>query len=255
MVPVSYFEPIPDLREVNLEDRSLDLQADLKFELGAGFLVDAFAASREAKVDLTGLPSNHMYISNDAASYFGMIRRYRPRTIIEIGSGHSALLSERSCRALQLNTQIVSVEPFPIPELRQLAAEKPNVRHVEALVEKLDQATLDLIADLGEGDILFIDTSHVSVRGGDSNFIFCRILPLLKPGVVVHIHDIMLPYDYDRALYYGTGRFYTEQYLLAAMLCNTDRFSPLLSVYKCTVEDQASVLPDKKGAAFWMRRV
>jgi hypothetical protein len=73
----------------------------------------------------------------------------------------------------------------------------------------------------------------------------------LQNNVLIHVHDIFLPYDYDRAMYYRDGRFYTEQYLLAAILTNSDFYVPLYSSYYCFVTKQT----DYWGASFWMEKI
>jgi hypothetical protein len=253
IVPVSYFEPIPDLRQTNLADQSLDRLLSLDFELDIAFLVDSFFEAKRSAIDLRGLVSNHMFRENDGAAYFGIIKKYKPRRIVEIGSGHSALLASGIIDALHLDTHLLSIEPFPIPELVALA-QRQKLDLLESPVQLIPGHILQNFSALEAGDILFIDTSHVAIRGGDTNFIFCHILPRLQTGVVVHFHDIYLPYDYDKGLYYATGRFYAEQYLLAAMLANTDRYIPLISVYNCTMNDSEQLLPFNNGSSFWFRR-
>ena len=108
---------------------------------------------------------------------------------------------------------------------------------------------------------MFIDTSHVIRIGGDVNYIFLEVLPRLKPGVIVHIHDIFFPFDYPKVWVIERRRFWTEQYLLQAFLtCNSD-FQVLLSnSYLSTFypEELESVFPrtssPREGGSFWMRR-
>ncbi len=105
---------------------------------------------------------------------------------------------------------------------------------------------VDIPGELGAGDMLFIDGSHHAFNGTDVPFLFLEVLPRVKPGVVVHVHDIMLPYEYPSLF---TARGYNEQYVLAALLLGDSSWQPLLPVYWLSRRGR---LPP--GSSFWMRR-
>ena len=118
-----------------------------------------------------------------------MVRHFQPRLIIEIGGGFSTLLLTEA--AARNNTSALTcIEPFPQEFLKQGF---PGLhRLIEKKVEDID---LEFFSELHSGDILFIDSSHTVKIGGDVNYLFLEVLPRLEPGVIVHIHDIFLPFD------------------------------------------------------------
>ena len=119
-----------------------------------------------------------------------MIRHFRPRLIIEVGSGFSSLVAAEAI-AKNKNSALICIEPFPQDFLRQGF---PGLRSlIEKKVEEID---LEFFSQLNCGDILFIDSSHTVKIRGDVNYLFLELLPRLKPGVIVHVHDIFFPFDY-----------------------------------------------------------
>jgi len=102
---------------------------------------------------------------------------------------------------------LISLDPEPRREIDRLCD--------EVIRERLETVDLDLFDHLEAGDILFIDGSHRCFMDSDVTVAFLDILPRLAPGVIVHFHDIFLPYDYPAA--WGE-RYYSEQYLLACFL-------------------------------------
>lgn len=75
------------------------------------------------------------------------------------------------------------------------------------------------------GDILFVDNSHRCLPNSDATALFFDLLPYLKKGVIVHVHDIYIPYDYPQFM---CDRFYSEQYVLAAfLLANPEKYKPI----------------------------
>src|SRR5204862_4275961 len=122
-------------------------------------------------------------------------RRGRPRRIIEIGSGNSTLVS---ARAIAQNTkddpsyrcELIAIEPYPSEVLQR------GVPGLSRLIrEPVQRAPLSLFESLGDGDILFIDSSHVLKLGSDVHYEFLEVLPRVGPGTVVHVHDIFFPLE------------------------------------------------------------
>jgi predicted O-methyltransferase YrrM len=136
----------------------------------------------------------------DAAILYGLIRSRPPLRIVEVGSGHSTRFMARAVRDAGAGTEIVCVDPAP----RAALAGMP-VRHVPEL---LQAAEPELFRSLAAGDVLFIDSSHVAMPGSDVDLLFNGVLPALRPGVLVHIHDIFLPDPYPAA---WAWRGYNEQ--------------------------------------------
>jgi hypothetical protein len=172
-------------------------------------------------------PGNGHFESGDADMWYAMIRHFRPRRIIEIGSGYSTLIARAAIRANQADDSAyacdhVCIEPF---ENRWLEACGVTVRR--AMVEDLP---VEFFGQLGDGDILFIDSSHMIRPQGDVVFEYLELLPTLRPGVIVHIHDIFTPRDYLPSWVVTEKRFWNEQYLLEAFLSFNSAFEVLLPV-------------------------
>jgi hypothetical protein len=148
--------------------------------------------------------------------------------VLEIGSGWSTLLSMRALEANRADgggdqaARLTAIEPYPYAFVRDAVAARPD--YAEMLDEQVQGLPLDMFCSLGEGDILFIDSSHVLRIGSDVQYEFLEILPRLRPGVLVHVHDIFLPGEYPRDWVLGPEhRFWNEQYLLQAYLIGNAR--------------------------------
>lgn len=142
----------------------------------------------------------------DAVAAYTLVRRERPRRIVEIGSGHSTRFLARAVRDGGLATAIVAIDPAPRASLASL-----GVRHEPRLLRPDDPA----LAGLAAGDILFVDSSHVAVAGSDVDLLVGDVLPRLPDGVLVHIHDIVLPDPYPAD---WAWRGYNEATVVAALL-------------------------------------
>merc|ERR1711865_1117909 len=111
----------------------------------------------------------------------------------------------------------ILIEPF-----RSSVVNKKTRSSAEVLVKMVQDISMSAFEQLGENDLLFIDSSHVMQPYGDTILELLFILPRLEKGVWVHIHDIYLPYDY-RGGKSSSGPWvgkehYTEQWTLAAFL-------------------------------------
>jgi len=150
---------------------------------------------------------NSYFSALDAIALYGLLGSRKPSRYFEVGSGNSTKFARRAVRDLALNTQIISLDPAPRAEVDALCD-----RVIRQSLEDVDTALFD---ELGAGDMLFVDNSHRIFQNSDVTVFFLEVLPRLKPGVIVHIHDIFLPFDYPRL---WMNRHYSEQYLLAAYL-------------------------------------
>jgi predicted O-methyltransferase YrrM len=196
--PYSAIETIFDAREAAFRD-VLDL-------------VDAQAPALEG---LRTLLEQSWFPSLDAAVAYALVRDGKPRRIVEVGSGHSTRVL---ARALAGVGELIAIDPAPRADIAGL----PGVRVVSATL----QATpLDLFDGLAAGDILFIDSSHILMPGSDVDILLSRVLPRLPAGVVVHVHDIFLPFDYPAA--WG-WRNYNEQQGVLPLLA-TGAYTALFS--------------------------
>lgn len=205
---------------------------------------------------------NGGYMAVDAHVYYGLIRHYKPRRIIEVGNGNSTLLAlaaVESNRAAGHDTRLVSIDPYPWDLFRG------GVPGLELITKRVQDVPLELFGELDTGDILFIDSSHVIRSGNDVHFEYLEILPRLKPGIMVHIHDVSLPLPYPK-VYYDNQLYWNEQYFLQAFLAFNQKFEViwpgnyLMLTYpdkmNATFPEIATMretYPSSEPTAFWMR--
>lgn len=161
----------------------------------------------------------------DARSWFVLLRAWRPKRVIEIGGGYSTLLAaDVNHRFLDGAVDFTCIEPYPMPFLRPETEER-GIRGLRRLIEeRIEKVDTQTLLSLERGDILFIDSSHVSKTGSDVNHLLFEILPRLAPGVKIHFHDIFLPHDYPPEWVLGERRSWNEQYLLRALLVHSTAF-------------------------------
>lgn len=156
----------------------------------------------------------------DSRALFVMLRHFKPKRMIEIGSGMSSLLTaDVNGRFLNNQLNFTCIEPYPKEYLLKGIAGINNL-----VQEKVEEVSLSLFDELKAGDILFIDSSHVSKTGSDVNHIYFQIIPRLAAGVIIHIHDIFLPSDYPKPWVIKQARSWNEQYIVQALLMYTHAF-------------------------------
>lgn len=156
---------------------------------------------------------NDQFSNIDARALFVFLREYRPRRVIEVGSGFSSLLmADVKSRFLGPSTTLQCIEPYPRSFLRD-----PDYGF-ELVESKVEHVPLSFFESLEDGDFLFIDSSHVSKTGSDVNYLMFEVIPRLPAGVLVHVHDIFLPHDYPYEWVVTNNRSWNEQYVLQAYL-------------------------------------
>lgn len=223
--PISnhYYEPLTDFRQLQQplnQPRKLpgvDLNTAEQLSLLKTFRhSDELRKFGTQKTDeLTYAFGNGYFDAGDAEFWYNLIRVRKPRRIVEIGSGNSTLLAIEAVRANEkedagYRCQHICVEPYEMPWL-----ERSGVQVLRERVESVDQS---IFRSLEANDILFIDSSHVIRPQGDVLCEFLEIMPALKKGVIVHIHDIFTPRDYPHAWVVEKVRLWNEQYLMEALL-------------------------------------
>ena len=257
----AYREPLPEKRDLPGIDFNIAAQLELlrKFNYRDELLrIPMDAPTNECPFYYR----NESYASGDADFLYCMVRHLRPRRFYEIGSGNSTLLVRQ---ALAMNAkeapghscEHVCIEPYEQPWL-----EKAGLRVIRERVERVDPA---FFAQLGPGDILFIDSSHMIRPGGDVLYLFQTIVPGLAPGVSVHIHDVFTPRHYPDIWRLKDKWFWNEQYILEAFLAfnRSFRIVAALNLLSCEHHDAlAAALPvygmDKQSVsprAFWIERL
>jgi len=201
--------------------------------------------------------NNGFFPGLDIVGLYGMIARYKPKLYIEIGSGNSTKVARKSITEQNTGTKITSIDPFPRADIDALSDEVMRIPF-----ENIKDNTF-ITESLHENDILFIDNSHRAFPNSDVTICFLELLPNLRKGVIVHIHDIYLPYDYPQFM---CDRYYNEQYLLAAfLLANPDKFKTILPNYYISEDRKLSEIlkplwnhselqgVEKHGGSFWLR--
>jgi hypothetical protein len=218
--------------------------------------VDEFFKSRKGNL----VAWDNTYQRADSATLYAMLRRIKPKRYIEVGCGYS---SRASAAALRRNEQeghpcqCTFIEPFPPPYLTEMNL--PG----EMIPKRIEQMPLAFFQQLEPGDVLFIDTSHVIKIQNDVEFELIHLLPSLKAGVIVHIHDIFTPYDYPEEWMVGkhnNRNGNNEQYALECLLSGGADWEIRLPVHLLWRDHQQAMkklLPDlhNRPAAFWLEKV
>jgi hypothetical protein len=209
--------------------------------------VDAHAAQLEG---LKNLFDQSWFPSLDAAVAYTLVRERKPQRIVEVGSGHSTRVLSRALGGVG---EIVAIDPAPRADIIDL----PGVRVVPST---LQAAPLELFDGLRAGDALFIDSSHILMPGSDVDILLNRVLPMLPAGVLIHIHDIFLPFDYPPI--WG-WRAYNEQQGVLPLLAS-EAYRPLFSSAwaerRLGARLEASVVPrlprpsDAIAASLWLEK-
>lgn len=200
------------------------------------------------------------YGGADMMTLYCIIRHLAPQRVIEVGAGVSTFITGY---ALQKNEQtalvaadFTSIDPYPnylhsngVPGLST------------ALQQPVQNIPISMFESLEAGDVLFIDSTHISKVGSDVNYLILDVLPQLKPGVWVHFHDIFLPNDYPESWIRSSHRFWNEQYLLQSFLAFNSEFQIELATNDMTTahgaafpkifgKDHATAQP----GSFWISR-
>lgn len=257
MSPRHFYWPIPDTSALKKHDFtsrfSLDgIDINLKKAL---YYLDKI---HEYKPEYDKVKTNSGYESNgDGAILYGMLRELQPSKMIEVGSGFSTRISYL---AMQKNKKgkIIAIEPYPKDVLKKLAA-KNKVRLINKKIEELD---VSFFKQLNQGDVLFIDTSHVIKCGNDVHFLYLKVLPQVPKGTFIHIHDIRFPEEYPREWLLKNKHFWNEQYLLHMFLCFNESFEVVFpsNYMKIKYPNKCKnifELEDKSGwpGSFWFKRI
>lgn len=260
VTPVHFHQPIPDtreLRETLWKQPSELVGIKMNDAMQLDLLRYHLTKFRDEYNNLPVEPppgQRRPFHGVDALVAYCMVRHFQPRLIIEVGSGFSSLVLGQAA-AKNKNSALICIDPFPKDFLRDRL---PGLQSL--ITKKVQDSDLEFFSQLQSGDILFIDSSHTVKIGGDVNYLFLEVLPRLKPGVIVHVHDIFLPFEYRRDWVLDEFRFWNEQYLLQAFLTFNSEFGVLLAnsyLNHYHQEDLKAAFPNLSSWAsgsFWMRR-
>ncbi|QIZ72496.1 class I SAM-dependent methyltransferase [Oxynema aestuarii] len=253
-----YYEPLPDFSVITRKhviqkrlltciDWNIEYQIDLAKRLIAySGEIKQITEKKFKSLQFDFL--NEVFFELDAAVYYSILRELKPSKVIEVGCGYSTQIA---ALAIAMNQQegkagkIICIEPYPQPRLTE-----PNL-DVELISEKVEDIDLSFFAQLGAGDILFIDSTHTVKFGSDVCREILEILPAIPSGVWIHFHDIFSPYDYPAKWLIEERRAWNEQYMLEAFLAYNHSFEVVLANHLLSVdypEEAAKIWP---GVSKW----
>jgi hypothetical protein len=201
---------------------------------------------------------NTYYSYSDAIFLYCMIRYIQPKKFVEAGSGYS------SCVVLDTNElffknsiECTFIDPYPERLLSLIKAE--DKERIRIITDRIQDVNIEEFCGLSEGDILLIDSTHVSKVGSDVNYIFHEILPCLKKGVYIHFHDIFYPFEYPKE-WVCAGKAWNEAYLLRAFLQYNDHFEIVFfnTFLEFFYEDrflrEMPLCMKNKGGSIWIKK-
>ncbi len=242
--PGHYYSPIVDTDSLDkshfntVSIEGIDLNSDAQFLL-----------LNELKQCITNFPfeeqknNTHRYFSendfysyNDAVFLYGLIKHFKPKRIIEIGSGFSSALM-LDTNSIHFNNKIEIT--FIEPNAERLSQLLFKVDTVKLINKKVQEAPLEIFTSLQKNDILFIDSSHVAKTGSDLNHVLFKILPILKEGVLIHFHDIFYPFEYPEQWVIKEKRNWNENYFLKSFLMYNNNFKIILFNTFLSTENKA----------------
>lgn len=267
--PGHFYSPIPDLAEIDAAStrlfaaRTTLAGVDLREEQQLDTFTLLARLAREAPIPASPTArtrygtDNVNYGIGDAAMLQAMLRHLRPQRYLEVGSGWStALALDTSEQFLDGTMSVTAIEPYPELVRDCLRAGDP----VEIIAQPVQSVPLARFRALAANDVLFIDSSHVLKTASDVHFLFTSVLPILAPGVYVHVHDMFWPFEY-LAHWIEQGRAWNECYLVHTFLLFNDTYEIVLFNHylaQCHREVIAAELPamlENTGGALWLRRV
>ena len=231
----NFYSPIPDISTLNNEIwqrkselLGINLNEENQIKLLKYFLLEYKNECDKIPLKKTSI-SYEFFLKNgsfqfvDACILYCMIRHYKPKKIFEIGSGNSTYLCAKGLLHNQMETgylgKLIAIDPYP-----NNVVKKGFPGFYKLYTSKLEDIDLSFFNHLEENDILLIDSTHVLKIGGDVKYLYLDLIPRLKKGVLIHIHDIFLPFEYPKEWIYKYLLFWNEQYLFQAFMTYNDAF-------------------------------
>lgn len=246
----NFYSPLPDLNGLRANQSRWDRPSQLR---GVLYDIDAMKSFTDALLadyleEYLRLPAyaeQHAkgfglgYTPVDALTLYLMIRHLKPRRYLEVGSGLSTYychLAAEENRKEGYPLEITCIEPFPLKRLQEFAGVTLHQNEVQ-------DVDLAIFQSLEEGDVLFIDSTHVVKIDGDVPYLLLDVLPSLASGVSIHIHDIPFPYNVpypaDRWVFgQAEPMFWTEAMMLQSFLMFNNEFEIRLSLPMIRHEDE-----------------
>lgn len=270
--PGHFYSPVPDrdyIRknekrifhpEVSNKSHGIEFYEDEQVKL-LNSLAEYYSEipfSEEKSPSLRYYYNNRYYSYGDAIILHLMIRHLKPKRIIEVGSGFSSCVMMDTNNLFFNNSISISfIEPYPERLLSLLFEnDRPELNLIQ---DNLENVSPDLFKSLDEGDILFIDSSHISKTGSDVNYYLFELFPILKKGVYVHVHDIIYPFEYPKDWIYE-GRSWNEAYIIRAFLMYNSIFRITFfnnfmgRFHHDLIAEKLPIFIKNKGGSLWLQK-
>ena len=274
LLPANFYSPIPTVEEVR---RSWELQGDgcpyLEADLyDHAFMLDflndcltPYADELKTTFEIDGTGEmfsweNPQFGYTDALALYCMLRHFKPKRIIEIGSGYSSAVAFHALRR-NGGGHLTMIEPFPSDVLRKQLGSRSSLPSHELIEKRVQDLPVDYFSSLGENDVLFVDSTHTVKMGSDCLFLHLKVIPSVAAGVVVHVHDVFLPGPMPSAWLIENSLYWCEQYLLQAYLLDNPKVKVLFGSQYHLVKNREllDAFMDGRsasgGGSFWFRRI
>jgi predicted O-methyltransferase YrrM len=264
-----YLSPLPSLEYIRIRAESLfdqsiemlpgiNLNQDKQIELLEAFssFEKEFPYSQKNVPGMRYTPENAFFPPADALILYSFLRHYRPKNVIEVGSGYSSAVTLDTIEHfLQNSPRLTFIEPYPT-RLNSLLQSLDNQKSL-ILEQPVQNIPLDTFKSLEANDFLFIDSSHILRIGSDVAYIIFEILPALAPGVLIHFHDVFWPFEYPQD-WYEQGYCFNEDHFLRSFLQFNENFSILFFTSYLQVHQAAAInthlpfLSTHSGCSLWL---
>lgn len=212
-------------RNVNKEKISgIELRIEEQKKLILQFLkfYDELPFKNEKQDNIRFKYNNNYYSYADGIILYSMIRQFEPKRIIEIGSGFSSMVM-LDTNEFFFDNQIDLTFIDPYPERLFSLMKESDIKQTKVIECDVQLVPLNVFEKLQAGDILFIDSTHISKTGSDVNYILFEIFPIIKNGVLIHFHDVFYPFEYPKEWVFQ-GINWNENYILKAFLMHNEKF-------------------------------
>lgn len=199
--------------------------------------------------------NNNFWNNADALVQYGLLRHLKPKRVVEIGCGWSSLLLARALQANGTACEVDQVEPHPNRAIFSVLPEAWRHHHTI-----LQRAPFELFTELGAGDVLFYDGSHCAKAASDVVWFFFEVLPRVRPGVIIHLHDVFYPDDYPEEWIFERGQTWNEQYLLQAFLMHNNAYRVrianrfLWKAHRAELERLYAGVQPSHGCSIWLEK-
>mgnify|MGYP001367840184 CR=1 FL=1 len=267
-----FYSPIPNLDDVKkreniIFDKSsnkiegIDLREDVQllfFEKLAEYYKD-MPFGEKKREGLRYFFENTAFSYADGIFLHTIIRHLKPKRIIEVGSGYSSCVT-LDTNEIFFNNAIECTFIEPYPQLLESLIKEDDKKNVKIISKNLQEVDLEEFSKLEAGDILFIDSTHVSKIDSDVNYIFFKLLPYLKKGVYIHFHDIFFPFEYPKNWIYE-GRAWNEDYLMRAFLQYNNSFEIVFFIdymqnfHENLIREKMGLALRNGGGGIWIEKV